>query len=193
MIWPSDFQLNMFQINLLSKKRGIQKRRNYVSLGTLVVFVVVTLYFLTQVVMVIARTVVVNRNMRKVNSETRSLSAQLLRDNEKLAQFVLTKAILGEISKLRAGQFDYSAYLSQIQSLIPVGSSIAGVDFQMTGIVSVRLLSGNIGYFSDLEKAIRSADLTQTSFDSVTVLSVARDKDGRYRTDVLFGIKKNKS
>jgi len=183
----------MFQINLLSKKRGIQKRRNYVSLGTLVVFVVVTLYFLTQVVMVIARTVVVNRNMRKVNSETRSLSAQLLRDNEKLAQFVLTKAILGEISKLRAGQFDYSAYLSQIQSLIPVGSSIAGVDFQMTGIVSVRLLSGNIGYFSDLEKAIRSADLTQTSFDSVTVLSVARDKDGRYRTDVLFGIKKNKS
>jgi hypothetical protein len=180
----------MVQVNLLSKKKGFKKQRNAFSLVGMVVFGLVAGFFLVQVVMVVWRYYSVNRKLSEVRQETKTLSAEMLRDNEKLNRFILTKFILSEITRLRAKQFDYSSYLDQIQNFVPAGNEIASVDFQTQGFISIRVTSNTSGGLSTFEKLLRSADITKTDFNSVVIKSVTRDEGGLFKTDLLFGIKK---
>lgn len=180
----------MVKVNLLSKRKGIRKQRNVVGLIGLGVFGLFTLFFLFQVVFVVYRYVSVNSKLEKVKQETEVLSSEILRDNERLNRFILSKLILKQIISLRSRQFDYSAYLDQAQLLVPAGSEIAGVDFQTTGFVNLRVRSSTSNDFDLFERSIKSADLSASDFESIIVGSVNRDKQGEYRTDVLIGIKK---
>ena len=180
----------MVKVNLLSKGKGIKKKRNVFALVSGVLFGLVALYFLAQVVTVVVRYIVVNRKLAQVKRETESVSAQLLRNNEVLSRFILTKFILNEILDLRAKQFDYAAYLKQAQSLIPEGNQIARVDFQTVGFVDLTVLSNTSNDFAALERVLRGKDWTGTDFKSAAIGSVSRSDEGVYRTDLLFGIRR---
>ncbi len=180
----------MVQVNLLGKKKGIKKQRSIFSIVGLGVFGLLSAYFLFQVVMVVIRYVSVTQKLNVVKEETELISGQILRDNERLNRFILTKLILSEILSLRSKQFDYSSYLDQAQLLVPVGSNISGVDFQTRGYVNVRALSNTVDDLGRLEKTLRSADLSASDFDNITFRSVSKAEEGFYRTDMLFRIKK---
>jgi len=183
--------MNMVQVNLLSKKKGAKNKRNISVFLGLGLFGAFSIFFLVQVIALVVRFVSVNQKLKAVSEETATISDQMLRDNERLNQFILTKFILGKILDLRNSQFDYSAYLAQVQELIPIGTDISGVDFQTKGFVDIKTLSSNSSQMSILEKALRSSDLSATDFESIVITSVDRSVLSEYRTGLLFGIKKN--
>ena len=191
MIWPVVYlHKHMVQVNLLSKKKGIRKQRNIFSIVGIGVFGLFSIFFLVQIVMLVIRYISVNQKLTAIKEETETISTQMLKDNERLNQFILTKFILGEILTLRSKQFDYSAYLEQAQAYIPAGSEISGVDFQTVGFVNIRVMSRSSNQVALLEKSLKDADLSASSFDRVVIKSVIKS-DTVYRTDLLFGIKKN--
>ncbi|KKT36341.1 MAG: hypothetical protein UW35_C0002G0024 [Candidatus Collierbacteria bacterium GW2011_GWF2_44_15] len=191
MIWPVVYlHKHMVQVNLLSKKKGIRKQRNIFSIVGIGVFGLFSIFFLVQIVMLVIRYISVNQKLTAIKEETETISTQMLKDNERLNQFILTKFILGEILTLRSKQFDYSAYLEQAQAYIPAGSEISGVDFQTVGFVNIRVMSRSSNQVALLEKSLKDADLSASSFDRVVIKSVIKS-DAVYRTDLLFGIKKN--
>lgn len=180
----------MVQVNLLSKKKGFKKQKNVFSLFGMIAFGLMAGFFMIQVAIVVVRFISVNHKLSGVREETKILSAEMLRDNEKLNKFILTKFILGEIQKQRAKQFDYSSYLEQVQKLVPVGNEISSVDFQTQGFVSIKVTSKNSNSMSVFERLLRSSDISKTDFSSVVIKSVSRGEDGFYKIDLLFGIKK---
>ena len=180
----------MVQVNLLSKKKGIRKQRNIFSIVGIGVFWLFSIFFFVQIVMLVIRYISVNQKLTAIKEETETISTQMLKDNERLNQFILTKFILGEILTLRSKQFDYAAYLEQAQAYIPAGSEISGVDFQTVGFVNIRVMSRSSNQVALLEKSLKDADLSASSFDRVVIKSVIKS-DAVYRTDLLFGIKKN--
>ena len=191
MIWPVVYlHKHMVQVNLLSKKKGIRKQRNIFSIVGIGVFGLFSIFFLVQIVMLVIRYISVNQKLTAIKEETETISTQMLKDNERLNQFILTKFILGEILTLRSKQFDYAAYLEQAQAYIPAGSEISGVDFQTVGFVNIRVMSRSSNQVALLEKSLKDADLSASSFDRVVIKSVIKS-DTVYRTDLLFGIKKN--
>ena len=191
MIWPVVYlHKHMVQVNLLSKKKGIRKQRNIFSIVGIGVFGLFSIFFLVQIVMLVIRYISVNQKLTAIKEETETISTQVLKDNERLNQFILTKFILGEILTLRSKQFDYAAYLEQAQAYIPAGSEISGVDFQTVGFVNIRVMSRSSNQVALLEKSLKDADLSASSFDRVVIKSVIKS-DAVYRTDLLFGIKKN--
>jgi len=191
LIWPVVYlHKHMVQVNLLSKKKGIRKQRNIFSIVGIGVFGLFSIFFLVQIVMLVIRYISVNQKLTAIKEETETISTQMLKDNERLNQFILTKFILGEILTLRSKQFDYSAYLEQAQAYIPAGSEISGVDFQTVGFVNIRVMSRSSNQVALLEKSLKDADLSASSFDRVVIKSVIKS-DAVYRTDLLFGIKKN--
>ena len=107
--------------------------------------------------MLVIRYISVNQKLTAIKEETETISTQMLKDNERLNQFILTKFILGEILTLRSKQFDYSAYLEQAQAYIPAGSEISGVDFQTVGFVNIRVMSRSSNQVALLEKSLKDA------------------------------------
>jgi len=181
----------MFKVNLINRKRRSGKKKDLFSYSGLAVFFVLTIYFLVQVVMLVIKLVSINRKLVAVRAETGTLSAQILKDNTKLNEFILTKYILGEIKTLRSKQFNYSDYLDRVQRIIPLGTEIIGVDFQTTGFINIKTTSVNSSEFKLLENSLRNVNLSATGFNSVVVRSVSTDVDGRYRADLLFGIQRD--
>ena len=179
----------MVQVNLLSKKRGLKKRKNMFLVGGTVLFSIVAVYFFLQVTVVIARYISVNSKLKAVRTETSTLSAQILKNNEKLNNFILTKFVLGKIISLRAKQFDYSAYLDEVQRILPEGNQIIGVDFVTSGYMNIKILSSDSSRLASLEKSVKTTDLTKTEFSSVAVLGMTRNESAVFRSDLLFGIK----
>ena len=181
----------MVQVNLLSKRKGRKKQKNLFNVVGLVLFALLALYFLFQVVSLIYRFVTVRKNLEQVQEETRVVSSEILRDNEQLNRFIVTKFVLGEILQLRGRQFDYPGHLEQVQETIPDSSDLTGVDFGIPGFVSIKTFSSNSNIFSEFENNLKEFDLSGTNFGSVVVKSVARNEEGGYRADLLYGIKEN--
>lgn len=181
----------MVKVNLLRRRKGLKKQRNLFVIIGLSLFALLSAYFLFEVVSVVYRLINVNTKLAKVKKETQSVSSEILRNNQELNQFILTKYILDEVTSLRNKQFDYSGYLKQIRSVLPAGTDISGVDFTIPGFVNVTLTSVDSNSFDDLEKNLHQINLASTDFNSVVVKSISRDVDGSYKTAMLMGIKTN--
>lgn len=179
----------MVQVNLLSKRKGFGKQKSLYNIVGLSLFSLLALYFLFQVGSLLYRYVRVNQRLARVRDETRAVSTEILQENVQLNRFIATKFILREILTLRSRQFDYPGHLEQVQSTIPANTDLTGVDFSIPGFVSIRTVSPNSNLFADFESSLKEADLADTNFSSVVVKSVARDSEGLYRTDLLYGIR----
>ncbi len=179
----------MISLNLISKKKRSTKGRNIFSIVLYGSFGLFALYFLFQVVFVSVNLYLSNQKLNKVKKDSAALSAEILKDNEKLNNFILSKFILTEINKLRKNKFSYKEYLDQIVALMPTGNEVKTVGFEMKGYVTVVVESADDNTFRAFESNIRSRDLTDTNFDSILSNTVTRSKDGNYRTDLLFKIK----
>lgn len=176
-------------INLISKKKRATKNKDYFKIILYVLFGIFTTYFVSQVVYVTVNLIVSGQRLNKVRKESAELSSQILKDNEKLNNYVLSKFILTEINLLRMNKFDYKDYLDQIVAIMPAGNEVKSVGFEKVGFVQVAVESANDTSFRALENNIRSYNMSNTSFDSILANSISRASNGTYRSDFIFRIK----
>jgi uncharacterized protein YpmS len=155
----------MISLNLISKKRKIAKGRNIFQLVLYSLFGLFTLYFVFQVVFVTVNLYLTNQKLTEVRKNSATLSGQILKDNEKLNNFILSKFILTEITKLRRDKFAYKDYLNQIVTMLPAGNEVKTVGFETKGFVAVTMASADDASFRALENNTRSVDLTDTFFE----------------------------
>ena len=179
----------MISLNLISKKRKVTKGRNIFSMVLYGSFGLFALYFAFQVVFVTVNLYLTNQKLEKVKKDSATLSTEILKDNQKLNNFILSKFVLTEINKLRRTKFAYKEFLDQIVALLPPGNDVKTVGFETRGYISVVVESTDDNTFRSFESNIRARDLTDTDFDSVLADTVNRTKEGTYRTDLLFKIK----
>lgn len=179
----------MISLNLISSKKKITKKRNIFSIVVYVLFGVFTTYFVFNAVFVAINLYTTSSKLNTIKKESANLSTQILKDNEKLNNFVLSKFILTEINKLKSSKFQYKSYLDQIVTLLPTGNELRSVSFEKKGEVEVSVVSINDQSFKFFESNMRDVDLTDTDFSSIVSKSVKRSLTGDYRTDLIFIIK----
>jgi hypothetical protein len=182
----------MIKVNLISKKRKAYRGRNWTKVVSYALFGLLSAYFLGATLYVVISTLVINGNIAKVGSESKSISSSMLQNNDKLSRFVLTKLILTEIENVNKGRFKYKDYLDNVSSYLPSGNVLTAVDFATKGWLSVMVNSSDSLAFASMEKVILNEDNWKNGmyFSSVYVESVSLDKGGSYSTRLQFELKK---
>lgn len=183
----------MISVNLISKKRKVRKDRNiflYVIYGVFGLFVA---YFVIYTSYIVVSMLVTSNSLSKVQTESESLSSQILKDNTKLNKYILTKSILSEIRSVKSSQFDYKGVLNRIISFIPSGSDVKGVSFSTKGMVEVLVVSYDDLSFKQFENNLRlmKTGSANGDFSGAAIQSVDRNPDGSFRSTVLFGLSKS--
>lgn len=150
------------------------------------------LYFLGVTLYIFISVSVLNSKIKKVNSESVSISQTMLKNNEKLSRFVLTKLILTKIEDLNKERFRYKDYLDQVSLLLPSGSQLTSVDFATKGWIAVSVKATDIFSFQLLENTLMNPGTWKGSnyFSSAYVERVSKEKDGSYSTRLQLELKK---
>ncbi len=180
----------MVKVNLLSKKRQSKKNKSIVVYAGLGAFGLFALYFVVQLSIVVFGLISVNQKISKAKKDTESVSAQILKDNDNLNRFILSKFILSEVLKQRAKQFDYITYLSKISAMVPIGSELSGIDFQTKGFAMVKILSEDSNSYKTMEAAFKNMDLSDKFFTGSIIKQVSRMDNGNIMTDLIIGLGK---
>lgn len=182
----------MMQVNLISKKRRAYKSRNWTKFIILFLFGSFGLYFITVSLYVTISLVALKRSIAKVNDESVAVSAVMLKNNDKLSRFVLTKLILSKIFEIDRGRFHYKDYLDRISLLLPAGSSLSSVGFASKGWISVSVFSPNINSFKFLEESLLKKDIWSDNeyFSGAYIEDVTKENSGAYVTRLQLELKK---
>jgi hypothetical protein len=182
----------MPRINLIGKKRRESRSKNIIVYVAVFVYCVFVAYFFASAGVVVYRFVSLNSKLASVEQETQLISAQMLKNDEILSKYVLSKFILGKIQTLNKNKFRYKDYLDQISSFMPSDIAIRNVDFSVHGWVSVSVVAPNIRSLGAVELSLTDQTIvTRGMFSSVFIESVAKDKSGAYILKLQIEIKRN--
>lgn len=182
----------MIKINLVSKKSRSYKSRDWTKTIALLIFGVFGIYFLGVTLYVVITMSSVSTKISKAKAESEAISAEMLRNNDKLSRFILTKLILTKITEINKQKFHYKDYLDQLSLLLPAGSTLTSVGFATKGWIDVSVVSDDIASFESLEKTLLNKDTWTESkyFSSAYVDGVTKDKLGVYSSRLHFELKK---
>lgn len=182
----------MIKVNLISKKQRAYKGRNWTKTIVFVLFGLVGLYFIGVTLYVVISMSTLNAKTKKVKEESVAISSEMLKNNEKLSRFVLTKLILTKIQEINKERFRYKDYLDQMSSLLPGGSELSSVAFAKKGWISLTVSSESVNSFSQLEDSLMNNNywLASKFFSGAFVESVVKDKTGGYSTKLQLELKK---
>lgn len=182
----------MIQINLLGKKRREAKGKSIATIGLIAVFGLFTLYFLGLTIYVVGKLIFLGNEIRRVKTETETVSKEIASNSELLVNFVISKSVLEKINKLNKEKFPYLDYLNQITALMPSGMSMKSVDFSVRGWVSVSAEIPTMKAFGEIEDRLTSeALLGQTAFESIFSEGVSKNQSGTYDARLQFQLKTN--
>lgn len=183
----------MIKVNLINKKRQKYAGRNWTRLTIYALFGIFTAYFAGASLYVVISLSSLGRKIKTVESESASISATMLKNNEKLSRFVLTKLILTQIQDINKSRFHYKEYLDQISSLLPMGSSLAGIDFKTKGWISLTVNTEGVYDFASLEKTFFDERVWEKNeyFSGSYVEGISRNGDGTYSTRLQLELKNN--
>lgn len=182
----------MIKINLVSKKSRSYKSRDWTKTIILLIFGSFGIYFLGVTLYVIITMSSISTKISKVKAESAAISAEMLRNNDKLSRFVLTKLILTKITEINKQKFHYKDYLDQISLLLPAGSTLTSVGFATKGWIDVSIVSDDIVSFESLEKSL----LNKNTWDGIKYFSgayidgVTNNRSGAYSSRLHLELKK---
>ena len=182
----------MISVNLINQKKIKGKKRNVLYLVSLAVFGLFSLYFVGMTIYAIVGLLSTNYQISKVGAESVVISGGILKDNTRLSEYVLAKAITDKLKELDASKFDYKGYLDKLNTKLPSGTSLSNVDFSVKNLMQASVVSSNVETFSLFEKSFMDGITTDTGFGFSASLfdSVSREANGDYRTKLLLGIRK---
>lgn len=181
----------MIKVNLISKKNHAYKGKSRTKTIALLLFGLFGLYFVGVTAYVVVSMFVIKGQIKKVNSESVAISALLLKNNDKLTRFVLTKLILTKIQEIDKGRFHYKDYLDKVSLLLPEGSLLSSVNFASKGWVSITVRSLDLNSFSLLEKSLTNKDIWfgNKYFSGAYIENVTKEKTGTYSTHLQLELK----
>ena len=158
----------------------------------LLLFGLFGLYFIGITAYVMISMYVIKGEIAKVNSESVAISEVMLKNNDKLSRFVLTKIILTKINEIDKERFHYKDYLDQVSLLLPDGSSLASAGFASKGWISVSVNSSDVNVLGLLEKSLLNKDTWDgnTYFSGAYIESVTKEKSGSYSIRLQLELKK---
>ena len=179
-------------INLLGGKKKNNKIKGVFSTYYFALTGLFMIYFLFNSGNVVYKLYTLNNKIVEVNTETEKLSAEIRSKNEVVTKYVLAKNILDYYENLQNSKFQYKDYLDQIVSFMPSEAVLKNVDFANNGWVAITVLLPNITSVEMLEsRFVGDEILINSTFDSLFVEGMSRDKFGNYILKMQFSIKKN--
>jgi len=183
----------MIKVNLISRKRKSYSGKNWTKIGMLSLFGLFLTYFIGVTLYVIISMSVFSKKINDVENESISISNAMLKNNEKLSRFVLTKLILNEIQNINKTRFQYKDYLDQISVLLPAKSFLTSIDFKIKGWISMSINANDIYTFQSLEKVLLNKETWNNSkyFSGAYIEGVSKEKNGSYTTRLQLELKGN--
>jgi len=183
----------MIKVNLISRKRKSYTGKNWTKIGMLSLFGLFLTYFIGVTLYVIISMSVFSKKINDVENESISISNAMLKNNEKLSRFVLTKLILNEIQNINKTRFQYKDYLDQISALLPAKSFLTSIDFKIKGWISMSINANDIYTFQSLEKVLLNKETWNNSkyFSGAYIEGVSKEKNGSYTTRLQLELKGN--
>lgn len=182
----------MDKVNLIGKRRRSTAGKNWLKIGLYVFLGGFVTYFLGTVIYVVTQISSLNTQLADVEQQTKTVSSQILSNNELLNQYVLSKFILLKIENLNKNRFRYKDYLDEIAGLMPTNSELKNVDFSVPGWVSVLISAQDLRTLRLLETSLTDvAALNRSMFSSVYSEGVSKDKTGNWNLKLQFEIRKN--
>lgn len=183
----------MIKVNLISKKRRAYSGRNWTKIITYSLFGLFTAYFLGATLYVSISMISLNNKVSKVEKESVEISNTMMKNNEKLSRFVLTKLILSNIESINKTKFHYKDYLDQISLLLPPDAVLVGIDFKVKNWISVSVSSSNVFSFQAMEKTLLDKNTWKDSkfFSGAYLEGVSKEKNGSYTTKLQLELKGN--
>jgi len=183
----------MIKVNLISRKRKSYTGKNWTKIGMLSLFGLFLTYFIGVTLYVIISMSVFSKKINDVENESISISNAMLKNNEKLSRFVLTKLILNEIQNINKTRFQYKDYLDQISVLLPAKSFLTSIDFKIKGWISMSINANDIYTFQSLEKVLLNKETWNNSkyFSGAYIEGVSKEKNGSYTTRLQLELKGN--
>jgi len=183
----------MIKVNLISRKRKSYTGKNWTKIGMLSLFGLFLTYFIGVTLYVIISMSLFCKKINDVENESISISNAMLKNNEKLSRFVLTKLILNEIQNINKTRFQYKDYLDQISVLLPAKSFLTSIDFKIKGWISMSINANDIYTFQSLEKVLLNKETWNNSkyFSGAYIEGVSKEKNGSYTTRLQLELKGN--
>lgn len=179
-------------VNLVGRKRRENRGKSLVSTGFIFFLSAFSLYFLINSGIVVYKLVTLNRKLASINEETVRLSEDIRSKNDLVTKYVLVKYILDYYANLQKSKFQYKTYLDQVVSILPKDSVLVNMDFGVKGWISLSAKLPNHTSLLELEKdVIDAGSFSKTSFDTVYIENVVRDKEGKYTIKMHLSIAKN--
>lgn len=181
----------MIKVNLINKKSRAYKGRGWTRTIALLLFGLFGLYFIGVTAYVVISFSVIKGKITKVDNESVAISTLMLKNNDKLNRFVLTKLILTKISEIDKERFHYKDYLDQVSLLLPEGSLLTSVGFVPKGWISISINSLDMNAFGLLEKSLMNKDTWSGNkyFSGAYIENVTKGKSGTYSTRLQLELK----
>jgi hypothetical protein len=136
---------------------------------------------------------VYKNKINNIEKESVSISSTMLKNNEKLSRFVLTKLILTQIQNVNKTRFHYKDYLDQISLLLPTGTTLTRVDFEVKGWISLSISASDVFAMQSLENVLLDSNIWKNNkyFSGAYIEGVNKDKNGLYTTLLQLELKNN--
>ena len=182
----------MIKVDLISKRRKASKGKNWTKLIGYALLILCSAGFVGATLYVIISMAVLNNQISRADTESKKISAEMLKNSDKINRFVMTKLILTEIQDVNKDRFRYKDYLDEAQKIFPSSVSITAVDFAVKGWLSISVSCPDYFAFRAVENVLlnRETWANNSYFTNAYIDSINRDKAGLYSYRLKFELKK---
>lgn len=182
----------MIKVDLISKRRKESKGKNWTKLIGYALLILCSVGFVGATLYVIISMAVLNNQINNVETESKKISSDMLKNSEKINRFVLTKLVLTEIQDINKDRFRYKNYLDEAQRMLPSSVSLTAVDFAVKGWLSISVSCPDYFSFREVESVLLNRETWANNpyFANAYIDSINRDKAGTYVYRLKFELKK---
>lgn len=180
----------MLKVDLYSSKRRGKKHLGYANIVFLVLLAGFMAYFLYEFGSVFIGILQKNSRLSEIKAESETISAQILKENEKLNRYVVAKFVMSELVRIRKGQYKYKANLDKIVSLLPTGTQLDEISFTDKSAIEVKATSSNDLTYRYFEENLNDKQkINELGFDGVFLVESTRTDKGSYQSRLIFSVK----
>lgn len=181
----------MAEINLIRKDRSVLRKVNQLRKVSQWVTMVTVATFLIQVFFITGKSAYLSWKSNQLDDEISSLEQTLRGREEEMQRYDRVKRRLEFILDEEESSYDYTAYLSEISSWLPSGTSLAAISFVNKEDIAFTLKADTTNDFRNLEDRLLLLDLIETNslFSGLRQDAVSRSSNGEYLLKIIGRIK----
>ena len=181
----------MVKINLVRKDRTAIKRVNQLKKISVWVTGVTVAGFLFQVLFLTGRLAYLSWKGNSLDGKISKLKLTLNSRQEEMVKYDGVKRRLEFILEKKEASYEYTAYLSEISSWLPSGTSLAAINFVNKKDIAFTLKANDTDIYRVLEERLVNLDLeeSQSLFSGLKQVGVSRNGNGEYLLRIIGRIK----